>query len=166
MLHNIFTKIYSLKLFFAFIIFWLLLRNKSNINYIENDNKISEYEENIDFSHFRTKIKAIALYLPQFHEIEENNKFWGKGFTEWVNVKKCIPRFKGHNQPRIPGDKYGFLSYYNLNDKKIIEEQIQLAKSHGIFGFGIYYYWFSRKELLEKPIKSFIKNSLIEFHFL
>ena len=162
---NISLNIFSFKSIIFFIIPFLLFMNKSEI-YIENDNKLSEYEENIDFSKYKTDIKVIALYLPQFHEIEENNKFWGKGFTEWVNVKKCNPRFKGHNQPRVPGDKYGFLSYYHLDDLEVIESQINLAKSHGIYGFGIYYYWFSGKELLEKPINIFLKYSNINFHFL
>ena len=158
-------KIFPIKSFITFIILWLILINKNEI-YIDKFNKFSEYEENIDFSKYETNIKVIALYLPQFHEIEENNKFWGKGFTEWVNVKKCKPRFKGHNQPRLPGDSNGFLSYYRLNDIKIIESQIKLAKSHGIYGFGIYYYWFSGKELLEKPLNLFIKYSNIKFRFL
>ena len=134
--------------------------------FIENDNKILEYEKNINFTNLNTDIKAIALYLPQFHEIEENNKFWGKGFTEWTNVKKSKPRFKGHHQPRIPGDKHGYLNYYDLTNIKAIEKQINLAKSHGIYGFGIYYYWFSGKKLLEKPINIFIENSYINFKFL
>ena len=127
---------------------------------------MTEYEDNIDFSNLKTSIKAIALYLPQFHETEENNKFWGKGFTEWVNVQKCNQRFKDHHQPRIPGDKFGYLNYYDLSNLKAIESQIKLAKSHGIYGFGIYYYWFSGKQLLEKPLNIFIKYSNIEFHFL
>ena len=125
-----------------------------------------EYEENIDFSNFSTDIKLITFYLPQFHIIEENNKFWGEGFTEWINVKKSKPRFKGHHQPRKPGDNNGYLGYYDLTNLKTIETQINLAKTHGIYGFAIYYYWFSGKRLLEKPLNIFIKNSKINFNFL
>ena len=158
----------KIKFLFIFLICLSILLLNSNIFiiYIESEKKISEYEENIDFSNFQTEIKAIALYLPQFHVNKENNKFWGKGFTEWTNVKKGKPRFKGHHQPRIPGDKYGYLFYYDLSDIKAIEKQINLAKNHGIYGFGIYYYWFSGKFLLEKPINIFIKNSYLKFHFL
>ena len=155
----------SIKIFFILIIFISIFCNKKTILF-ENDNKISEYEKNIDFSHMKTNIKTIVLYLPQFHENKENNKFWGKGFTEWTNVKKCKPYFKGHHQPRVPGDKYGYLNYYDLSDVNTIEKQINLAKSHGIYGFGIYYYWFSGKQLLKKPLNIFLKNTKIDFKFL
>ena len=145
---------------------FLISKIEKSTTYIENDNKISEYQENIDFSNLYTTIKTIALYLPQFHIIVENNKFWGKGFTEWTNVKKSRPRYQGHHQPRIPGDAHSYLGYYDLTNIKTIEKQINLAKSHGIYGFGIYYYWFSGKMLLEKPINIFIKNSYLNFHFL
>ena len=155
----------STKYFLALIIF-ISFFLKRNINYIENNNKISEYEENLVFSEMKARIKSIALYLPQFHEIKENDEFWGKGFTEWTNVKKCLPLYKSHHQPRIPGDKFGYLSYYDLSDVNNIKKQVELAKSHGIYGFGIYYYWFSGKQLLEKPLNLFIKYSNIYFHFL
>ena len=159
-----------IKVFAIFInyvtLFQILPNSKKNCIYIEIDNHISEYENNIDFSHLNTTIKVISLYLPQFHVIKENNKFWGKGFTEWTNVKKSKPIFKGHHQPRIPGDFFGYLGYYDLTDIKSIEKQIKLAKSHGIYSFGIYYYWFSGKKLLEKPIEIFLKNSYLNFNFL
>ena len=154
-----------IKAFILIIIFHQFFYHEKII-YIENNNKISEYEQNYDFSEMETDIKTIALYLPQFHEIKENNEFWGKGFTEWTNVKKCKPSFNGHHQPRIPGDKFGYLGYYDLTDINSIKIQIKLAKSHGIYGFGIYYYWFSGKQLLEKPINLFIKYADIDFHFL
>ena len=159
-------KIILYQYFLFFIIVLLLVNYKRNRIYIESDNKINEYEKNIDFSELKTNIKAIALYLPQFHENKENNKFWGKGFTEWTNVKKAKPLFIGHHQPRIPGDKNGYLGYYDLKYIKVIEAQVKLAKSHGIYGFGIYYYWFSGKTILKNPIINFIHHPYIEFHFL
>ena len=160
-----FQKLF-IKSFFVFIIFILLFHSNESVVYIESDNKISEYEDNIDFSNLNSTIKTIALYLPQFHETKENNKFWGKGFTEWTNVKKSKPRFKGHHQPRIPGDNYRYLGYYDLTEIKTIENQVKLAKNHGIYGFGIYYYWFSGKIILKKPINLFLKHSHINFKFL
>ena len=152
--------------FIIIIIVALYLNNRNKLTYLKNDNKLSEYEENIDFSKFTTEIKTIALYLPQFHVTKENNKFWGKGFTEWNNVKKGKPKFNGHHQPRFPGDEHGYLGYYDLAYFKTMEHQINLAKNHGIYGFAIYYYWFSGKMILKKPINNFIKNSHIKFNFL
>ncbi len=106
-------------------------------------------------------MKIITFYLPQFHEIPENNEWWGKGFTEWVNVKKAQPLFDGHYQPRIPKDK----NYYNLLDKKTIKWQAEIAKKYGIYGFCFYHYWFDGHMLLEKPIEIFLQNKDIDINY-
>jgi len=94
------------------------------------------------------KIKVIALYLPQFHCIPENDKFWGKGFTDWVTVKKAKPIYEGHLQPKIPYNS----NYYDLSLKENVEWQANLAKKNGIYGFGVYHYWFNNEQnLLTKP---------------
>jgi len=121
-----------------------------------------QYETNIDFSSETPLVKSIAFYLPQFHEIPENNEWWGKGFTEWTNTSKTKPNFNGHYQPREPHDDFG---YYDLKDVEVIRKQAKLAKQHGIFGWCIYYYWFSGKKLLTKPIDLILKNEDIDINY-
>jgi hypothetical protein len=79
-------------------------------------------------------IKTIAFYLPQFHEIAENNQWWGNGFTEWTNTSKAVPRFPSHYQPRVPHPDIG---YYDLHDDNVIDKQVKIAKASGIDGFSI-----------------------------
>ena len=150
---------------YIFIICFIIVYIFQN-EYIEIDNEIELYEKNINYSNFETDIKTIALYLPQFHSTKENDEWWGKGFTEWHNVRKAKPLYNKHHQPRIPGDNIQYLGYYDLTDLEVIKKQVELAKSHGIYGFGIYYYWFSGKRLLEKPLDLFLNNKDIDFKFL
>lgn len=99
-------------------------------------------------------MKIIAFYLPQFHIIPENDKWWGKGFTEWTNVKGAKALFKGHNQPVIPLNE----NYYNLLDNEVIKWQIDLAKKYNIYGFCFYHYWFDGHMLLQKPMENMLND--------
>lgn len=99
-------------------------------------------------------MRVIAFYLPQFHTIPENDIWWGRGFTEWVNVRNAKPLFKNHLQPVKPLDN----NYYSLLDKETIKWQIKLAKEYDIYGFCFYHYWFSGHKLLEKPMEIFLKE--------
>lgn len=107
-------------------------------------------------------MKVLAFYLPQFHEIEENNKWWGKGFTEWTNVKKATPLFKNHYQPRVPMNA----NYYNLLDKETLEWQASLAEKYHVEGFCFYHYWFNGKRLLDKPAELLLENKDINLPFM
>lgn len=109
------------------------------------------------------KSRIIANYLPQYHEIPENNKWWGEGFTDWVCVKAAKPLYEGHDQPRIPLDG----NYYNLDNAESIRWQAEIAKKYGIYGFGFYHYWFSsEQQLLQKPAELLLADKTIDINFM
>lgn len=108
------------------------------------------------------KARVIALYLPQFHPIPENDKWWGLGFTEWRNVGKAKPLFNGHYQPKVPSD----LGYYDLRMPEIREAQAKMAEEAGIEGFCYWHYWFGNgKELLEMPFNEVVNSGKPDFPF-
>ena len=84
-------------------------------------------------------MKILALHLPQYHAIPENDEWWGKGFTDWDNVKKARPLFEGHNQPIVPLNN----NYYDMTDPETFCFQADLAQKYGVYGFIYYHYWFN-----------------------
>ena len=94
--------------------------------------------------------KILAFYLPQYHAFPENDAWWGKGFTEWTNVRKAKPLYKGHYQPEIPLDN----DYYDLTDYSVMKRQMENAEKYGLDGFCYYHYWFGGHLLMEKPLEA------------
>lgn len=107
-------------------------------------------------------MEVIAYYLPQYYPFKENNEWWGEGFTEWTNVGRAKPLFKGHKQPNVPS----VLGYYDLRVPEVREKQVELAKEAGVTGFCYWHYWFGNgKQLLDMPIKELLKNGKPDFPF-
>lgn len=106
-------------------------------------------------------MKIITFYLPQFHCTPENDEWWGKEFTEWINMKKSKSLFNRHYQPRVPLNN----NYYDLSDPETMRWQIELAKKYGVYGWCIYHYWFNGKLLLEKPVENLLKDKTMDIHF-
>lgn len=101
-----------------------------------------------------SKSLLVAFHLPQFHAIPENDAWWGKGFTEWTNVRKSVPQYSWHEQPHRPWND----DYYDLSVPGSLGKQARLAKEYGIGAFCFYHYWFSGRRLLEKPVERILSG--------
>lgn len=107
-------------------------------------------------------LKLIAMYLPQFHVIPENSRWWGAAFTEWTNTRKAKPLFKGHQQPKTPLGE----DYYDLLDPGVLKRQSLQAQKYGLYGFSFYHYWFENgKKLLYRPAEILLENTDIRLNF-
>jgi lipopolysaccharide biosynthesis protein len=119
------------------------------------------HKKDIEKQANRIQARVIAFYLPQFHPIPENDRWWGTGFTEWTNVSKARPLYKGHYQPKIPSD----LGFYDLRVPEARAAQARMAAEHGIEGFCYWHYWFAGKRLLERPFNEVLKSGDPDFPF-
>jgi lipopolysaccharide biosynthesis protein len=103
------------------------------------------------------------MYLPQFHPIPENDEWWEPGFTEWTNVTKARPLYKGHYQPDLPSE----LGFYDLRVSETREQQATLAREHGVSAFCYYHYWFGNgRRLLERPFSEVLESGKPDFPFM
>ena len=156
---------------YSFMGIKLKIRRKPNnsdkqkyLNYVLNHQlDKSDFVPKTDDKHvFQNNMpKLLAFYLPQFHDFEENVKWFGPGFSEWSNAAKAVPQYIGHYQPHIPID----VGFYNLESPSVMKRQIELAKQYGIYGFCFYYYWFSGQKVMEKPLENFLNDKSFDMPF-
>lgn len=111
--------------------------------------------------HAQTSARLIAFYLPQFHPIPENDEWWGKGFSEWTNLAKARPLFRGHVQPHIPAD----LGFYDLRLPETRIAQAEMARAYGIEGFCYWHYWFDGRRILERPFNEVLRSGEPDYPF-
>ena len=139
------------------------------IKYLEQQQMINFSKESPDFvpitksGHYpvENETKLIAFYLPQYYQMDVNNKYHGQGFTEWSNATQAIPQFTGHYQPHIPYD----VGFYDLTTVSALKRQAELAKMYGIYGFCMHWYWFSGDRTMEEPPKILLEHPEIDIHY-
>jgi len=107
------------------------------------------------------RARVIAFYLPQYHPIPENDEWWGPGFTEWTNVAKAKPLFRGHYQPHVPAD----LGFYDLRVPETRAAQAEMARVHGVEAFSYWHYWFAGRRILDRPFQEVLRSKEPDFPF-
>ncbi len=137
-----------------------ILANEAGLSVIEGDTTVpsdaARTPDRLVDAPLRPRARVIPFYLPQYHPVPENDRWWGKGFTEWTNVASSKPLYDGHYQPRLPRD----LGFYDLRLDEVRREQYSMSFDHGMSGLMYYFYWFAGKRLLEAPIEALLKSDV------
>ena len=118
---------------------YFIIINKKKIINIDNSIKESYYQKNFNFSHLNSTYKILAVYYPQNYSHIIN---FVEGKKSLTNEKKNIDF-----------------------SKALIEQQVKLAKDHGIYGFGIVYNCIEDKIFNEGIINIFSNCSINNFPF-
>ena len=137
--------------------------NKSIELEIDNKMKVYQYEKNINYSNYSTKIKLIAIYFPNFYLNNFRNKILSLDNKDDIHQYYDFKNEFDNNTNSLESYKY---QLNTSNEYFFFLSQIKLAKEHGIYGFGFYIYWFSGKIIFDKFINKFLEIKSINFHFL
>jgi len=82
--------------------------------------------------------EVAVYYFPNYHPDSINNIWHGRGWTEWDVVKAAKPRFRGHEQPKVPA-----WGYFDESDPAWTAREIDIAADNGIDCFIYDWYWYS-----------------------
>jgi hypothetical protein len=95
-----------------------------------------------------------AYYFPNYHVDPRNEKLYGKGWSEWELVKRAMPRFPGHRQPRIP-----LWGYEDEADPAVFAKKIDAAADHGMDYFIFDWYWYNDGPFLNRCLEEGYLNA-------
>lgn len=101
-----------------------------------------------------SKYDVSVFYFPNYHVGDPHNEKWhGKGWTEWELMKIAKPRFEGHRQPLAP-----LWGYEDESEIPVMEKKIETAYEYGVNNLIFDWYWYADGPFLNKPLdQAFLK---------